>query len=186
MPASFWVEKFNLALKSQFLSASKYGFLYIKNDVVKHVMPNSCVSLWPENKQRGIKQLDYAISSTFFLPKLWRFWWISDFYVANTSGIMASTWMAKWGMEGNKYLLDNYLLSNDDVTDGGWEKELWLVRLCWAEESVVFEKEGLCQEGSAVPYYPRNISTPQALCMSFISIKTEGKGLRSHPSTLSP
>lgn len=59
------------------------------------------------------------------------------------------------------------------------------VRLWRAEESIVLEKEGLCQDGSAVPYYPRNISTPRELCMSFISIKTEGKGLRSHPSTLS-
>lgn len=137
--------KIQFGTKSQLLRASKYGFLDIKNDVVKHVMPNSRFSLLLENKQRGLKQLGYTIRSTVFLPNLWRFWWISDFYVANTSVIMASNWMAKCGMEGSKDLFDNYSLSNDDVTDGGWEKGLWLVRLSRAEESIVFE-EGLCQD----------------------------------------
>lgn len=136
--------KIQFGTKSQLLRASKYGFLDIKNNVVKHVMPNSCFSLVLENKQRGIKQLGYSIRSAFFLPNLWRFWWISDFYVANTSEIMAGNWMAKWRMEGSKDLFDNYSLSNNGVTDGGWEKGLWLVRLSRAEESILFE-EGLCQ-----------------------------------------
>lgn len=89
--------KIQFGTQSQLLRASKYGFLDIKNDVVKHVMPNSRFSLLLENKQRGLKQLGYTIRSTVFLPNLWRFWWISDFYVANTSVIMASNWMPNAG-----------------------------------------------------------------------------------------
>lgn len=47
--------KIKFGTKSQLLSAYKYGFLYIKNDVVKHIMPNSCLSVLLQNKERGIK-----------------------------------------------------------------------------------------------------------------------------------
>lgn len=88
---------------------------------------------------------------------------------------MASTRKATWGMVGSKDLLDNYSLSNSEITDRGWEKGLWLTGKAEAGWGVYPSWERGPLPSSAVLYYPRDTSTLRVLCMPFISIRTEGK-----------